>query len=65
MSLALIWLGWSRQVKMRWDDACLYVGAYLEEPQAWANLVRASSADYVAPSQMGCFNYVALSQRGG
>jgi hypothetical protein len=36
-----------------WDDACLYVGADLEEPQAWANLVRASSADYVAPSHGG------------
>jgi hypothetical protein len=26
------------QVKMRWDDAYLYVGAYLEETDVWANV---------------------------
>eukprot|EP00727_Mastigamoeba_balamuthi_P006312 m51a1_g2300 hypothetical protein (365) ;mRNA; f:442195-443565 len=26
------------RAKMAWDDRCLYVGAVLEEPQAWANL---------------------------
>mmetsp|Transcript_19695 Transcript_19695/g.51374 ORF Transcript_19695/g.51374 Transcript_19695/m.51374 type:complete len:451 (+) Transcript_19695:175-1527(+) len=26
------------KIKMRWDDAWLYVGALLEEPQVWANV---------------------------
>jgi len=34
------------QVKMRWDDTCLYIGAWLEEPQAWANLTVNNSIIY-------------------
>jgi len=30
-------------VKLRWDDEFLYVGAYVEEPQAWANLTQHES----------------------
>jgi hypothetical protein len=26
------------RVKLRWDDTFLYVGAYLQEPQVWANI---------------------------
>ena len=26
------------RVQMLWDDACLYIGAYLEEPHLWATL---------------------------
>jgi hypothetical protein len=28
---------------MRYDAECLYVGAWLEEPQAWANLTQRNS----------------------
>ena len=32
--------------RMRWDENCLYVGAYLEEPQAWVNHTEENTALY-------------------
>jgi hypothetical protein len=31
------------RVQMLWDDRCLYIGAYLEEPDVWATLTRRDS----------------------
>ena len=28
------------RVKMLWDDSCLYIGAYLQEPHVWATLTK-------------------------
>lgn len=35
------------KVKMRYDDRCLWVAAYMEEPQAWANLTQTNSIVYL------------------
>lgn len=42
---------------MRYDDDCLWVGAYLEEPQAWANITVTNSVIYEgknAATTCGC-----------
>jgi hypothetical protein len=34
------------KAKMRWDDTYLYIGAYLQEQQVWANLTAENSVIY-------------------
>jgi hypothetical protein len=34
------------RVKMRYSDECLYVAAWMEEPQAWATLTETNSVIY-------------------
>jgi hypothetical protein len=34
---------YATRVKMLWDDDCLYIGAWLEEPHVWATLTRHDS----------------------
>jgi len=37
----------SFSVKMRYDDDCLWVAAYMEEPQAWATQQETNSIVYL------------------
>jgi hypothetical protein len=37
------------QAKMRWDDDFLYVGAFMEEPNVWANLTEQNSIIFYDP----------------
>lgn len=34
------------RVKMLWDDECLYIAAWLDEPQPWATLTQHDSVIY-------------------
>ena len=49
--------------KMRWDDYYLYIGAYLEETDVWANETKHNSvSEYPNVTAATCHDQLALPE---